>query len=67
MGKIPEKYAASLRFWILVIVAVYFAYGVYYAASGIRDSIGMLSTSTFTIRCHRTHGGGWFSSTAAKA
>jgi hypothetical protein len=43
MGKIPEKYATSLRFWILIVVAVYFAYGVYYAASGMRDSIGMLS------------------------
>ena len=43
MGKIPEKYEASLRFCVLIVIAVYFAYGVYYAASGMRDSIGMLS------------------------
>jgi magnesium-transporting ATPase (P-type) len=43
MGKIIEKYAGSLRFWVLIVVAVYFAYGVYFAASGMRDSISMLS------------------------
>jgi hypothetical protein len=43
MGHWLEKYAGSLRFWILIIVATYFAYSVYYAASGMRDSVGMLS------------------------
>ncbi len=43
MRKMPDKYIGSLRFWILIVVAVYFAYGVYYAISGMRDSIGMLS------------------------
>ena len=43
MGKWLEKYADSVRFWILVVVATYFAYAVYYAASGMRDSLGMLS------------------------
>jgi len=43
MGKWLEKYATSLRFWILVVVSVYFAYALYYAASGMRDSISMIS------------------------
>jgi hypothetical protein len=43
MGKMLEKYVGSLRFWVLIVVAVYFVYGVYFAASGMRDSIGMLS------------------------
>lgn len=43
MGKWLEKYAGSLRFWILIVVASYFAYAVYFAASGMRDSIGMIS------------------------
>ena len=43
MGKMLEKYVGSLSFWVLIVIAVYFAYGVYFAASGMRDSIGMLS------------------------
>ena len=43
MGQWIEKYAGSIRFWILVVAATYFGYAAYYAASGMRDSIGMLS------------------------
>ena len=43
MGKWLEKYAKSLGFWILIVVAFYFVYSTYFAASGMRDSIGMLS------------------------
>lgn len=43
MGQWLEKYAGSLRFWILIVAATYFTYAVYYAASGMRDSVGMLS------------------------
>jgi hypothetical protein len=43
MGNAPQSFVRSLRFWVLVVVAVYFVYAVYYAASGMRDSIGMLS------------------------
>ena len=43
MGKMLEKYVGSLRFWVLVVITVYFVYGVYFAASGMRDSLGMLS------------------------
>jgi len=43
MGKKLENYAGSLSFWVLIVIAVYFAYGVYFAVSGMRDSIGMLS------------------------
>lgn len=43
MGKWLEKYAKSLSFWILIVVSVYFAYVTYYATSGMRDSIGMIS------------------------
>ena len=38
-----KKYVGSLQFWVLIVIAVYFAYGVYFATSGMRDSIGMLS------------------------
>ena len=38
-----EKYAGSWKFWILVVACTYFAYSLYYAASGMRDSIGMIS------------------------
>jgi len=43
MGKKLENYVGSLSFWVLIVIAVYFAYGVYFAVSGMRDSIGMLS------------------------
>lgn len=43
MGKWLEKYVGSWKFWILVIACTYFSYALYYAASGMRDSIGMIS------------------------
>jgi len=43
MGRWLEKYAGSLRFWILIVASTYFAYSVYYAASGMRDNIGMIT------------------------
>ncbi|MCW4029087.1 MAG: hypothetical protein NWE92_05510 [Candidatus Bathyarchaeota archaeon] len=43
MGTWLQKYGDSYRFWILVVACTYFAYAVYYMASGMRDSIGMLS------------------------
>ncbi len=43
MEKWLEKYAGSWKFWILIIACTYFAYALYYAASGMRDSIGMIS------------------------
>jgi hypothetical protein len=43
MGKWLEKYAGSWKFWILIVTWTYFAYALYYAASGMRDSIGMIS------------------------
>ena len=43
MGKWLEKYAGSWKFWILIVACTYFAYALYYAASGMRDSIGMIS------------------------
>lgn len=43
MGKWLEKYAGSYRFWILVVACTYLAYALYYAVSGMRDSIGMIS------------------------
>lgn len=41
MGKLVEKYAGSIRFWILVVVSVYFAYALYYAVYGMQWSIGL--------------------------
>jgi len=43
MDKWVERYAGSLRFWILIVACTYFTYSVYYAASGMRDSIGMIT------------------------
>jgi hypothetical protein len=43
MGKWLEKYAGSLRFWVFTVACTYFAYSVYYAASGMRDSVGMIT------------------------
>jgi hypothetical protein len=43
MNKWLEKYAGSYRFWILVVACTYFVYALYYAASGMRDSLGMIS------------------------
>jgi hypothetical protein len=39
MGNLTEKYASSIRFWILVTVSVYLAYALYYAIYGIQFSI----------------------------
>ena len=35
MGKMLEKTVGSIRFWILVAVSVYLAYGVYFAIYGL--------------------------------
>ena len=35
MGKWLEKYAGSMRFWILILASVYFGYAVYYAVYGL--------------------------------
>jgi hypothetical protein len=43
MGKRLEKYASSLRFWILVVVSAYFAYALYFAVFGLQFSIGLIS------------------------
>ena len=45
MGKMLEKYAGSLRFWVLIVACVYFGYSVYFAWAGLRDSLGMLTNS----------------------
>jgi hypothetical protein len=38
-----EKYAAFVRFGILVVAATFFGYATYYAASGMRDGIAMFT------------------------
>jgi hypothetical protein len=43
MENTPEKYAGFVRFGILVVAATYFGYAAYYAASGMRDAIGMFT------------------------
>jgi len=43
MGKTLQKYGGSIRFWILVVACTYFAYALYYASSGLRESLDMLS------------------------
>ncbi|MGA3111123.1 MAG: hypothetical protein ABSE15_03725 [Candidatus Bathyarchaeia archaeon] len=45
MGKILEKYAGSWRFWILIAACTYLGYSVYFAAEGMRDSLGMLTNN----------------------
>ena len=45
MGKLLEKYAGSVRFWVLVAACVYLGYNTYFAWAGLRDSVGMLSNS----------------------
>jgi len=45
LGKRLEKYASSLRLWILIVAITYFGYAIYYAASGMRDSIAMISSN----------------------
>jgi hypothetical protein len=39
MGKMLEKYAGSISFWILVVVAVYLGYAVYFAVYGLQFSV----------------------------
>jgi hypothetical protein len=43
MGEWLEKYAGSLKFWILVVVSVYFAYALYFAIYGLQFSLGLIS------------------------
>ena len=43
MGKWLEKYAGSIRFWILIVVSVYFAYALYFAIYGLQFSFGLIS------------------------
>lgn len=43
MGKWLNKYAASVRFWILVVVSCYFAYALYFAIYGLQFSLGLIS------------------------
>jgi len=40
-----EKYAGSVRFWVLVVACVYLGYNAYFAWAGLRDSFGMLTNS----------------------
>jgi hypothetical protein len=35
MGKRLEKYAGSIRFWVLVLVSVYLGYALYFAVYGL--------------------------------
>ncbi len=39
MGKLLEKYAGSLSFWVLVVVSVYLAYALYFAVYGLQFSL----------------------------
>ena len=43
MGKWFEKYAGSIRFWILVLVSVYFEYALYFAVYGLQFSLQLTS------------------------
>ena len=43
MGKWLEKYAGSIRFWILIAVIVYFAYALYFAIYGLQFGLGFIS------------------------
>jgi len=58
MGQRLEEYAGSLRFWVLTVASTYFAYNVYFAVSGMRDSLGML-THTY-IYTSLTHNPWWW-------
>lgn len=42
MGKWLEKYAGSLRFWVLVVVIVYFVYSMYFALTGLQFSFSLI-------------------------
>jgi len=39
MGKWQERYVGSIRFWILVAVAVYLGYALYFAVYGLQFSV----------------------------
>jgi hypothetical protein len=39
MGKWLEKYASSMRFWILIVVSVYLGYALYFAIYGLQFSV----------------------------
>ncbi|MCL5876447.1 MAG: hypothetical protein M1540_01385 [Candidatus Bathyarchaeota archaeon] len=39
MGNWKEKYVGSIRFWILVVVAVYLGYALYFAVYGLQFSL----------------------------
>ena len=41
MGKWLEKYAGSVRFWILVAASVYLAYALYFAVYGLNFSLDL--------------------------
>jgi hypothetical protein len=43
MGKWLEKYAGSIRFWILVLVSVYLGYALYFAVYGLQFSLQLAS------------------------
>ena len=43
MGKWLEKYAGSIRFWVLVAVIVYFGYALYFAIYGLQFGLGFIS------------------------
>ncbi len=41
MGKTLEKYAGSIRFWILIVAAVYLGYALYFAVYGLNFSLDL--------------------------
>jgi hypothetical protein len=43
MGKLLEKYATSLEFWIFALACAYLGYAVYFAVYGLTFSIGLTS------------------------
>ena len=43
MGNWLEKYAGSIRFWVLILVSVYLAYALYFAVYGLQFSLQLTS------------------------
>ncbi len=43
MGNWLEKYAGSIRFWVLVLVSVYLAYALYFMVYGLQFSLQLTS------------------------
>ncbi len=43
MGEWLQKYACSIRFWILIAVAIYFGYALYFAIYGLQFGLGFIS------------------------